>query len=140
MRGTTSIELKDNPELGKRLLSLLNLLTQVCAMHPEVKKLTDHPIQEWTDYISEEFYFDSITPFHFVMMEKESVELHLDFKSSKNTKLVKLVEAILLETRALCQEYADPIHRSEYLKSRIFTPLEIDSEELSSVRFLRGLK
>ena len=123
----------------EKLNSILLIIEKIISHKSTVKKLLQHPINQWHESLLSEYESGMLSQGHILINEKESNELFLDFKKSNNRKLYSLVEQYYVESQLLAQELIDPHVRKKFIEFHTLSTSKLASEEIKIVKFLRSL-
>lgn len=138
MKNIDGYLIETHPDLFENLRILIDYLYEVISYESEVKKLKEHPIKDWHQYLYSEIYYDMINMAQLMMNDKEITELFDDFKNSKNIKLKKLVSTTKSLSDEIVENYVDSEFKLSYQKKYASTSKNIDRNEMKNIRFLKN--
>lgn len=133
-------ELSEDPKLKSELISILSKLSEIVSQKNKIKKLSEHPINEWYEWFSAEVYSDMITPIALLMNERESSELLNDFMSFKKTNVTELILDYKSHSTRISQDYVNEALRQDYLASTKSTVKQLHKDEVALIKILRSIK
>jgi hypothetical protein len=138
MKNIDGYLIETHPDLFEKLKGLIDCLDEVISCESEVKKLKEHPIKEWYQYLYSDIYYDTINMAQLMMNDKEITELFDDFKNSKNIKLKKLVSMTKSLSDEIVECYVESEFKMSYQKKYTSTSKNIDRNEMRNIRFLKN--
>jgi len=138
MKNIDGYSIETHPDLFEKLRILIGYLYEVISYESEVKKLKEHPIKDWHQYLFSDTYHDMINMAQLMMNDKEITELFDDFKNSKNIKLKKLVSITKSLSDEIVECYVDSEFNLIYQKKYAITTKNIDRNEMKNIRFLKN--
>ena len=138
MKNIDGYLIETHPNLFEKLRILIGYLDEVISYESEVKKLKEHPIKDWHQYLFSDIYHDMINMAQLMMNDKEITELFDDFKNSKNIKLKKLVSITKSLSDEIVECYVDSEFKLSYQKKYASTSKNIDRNEMKNIRFLKN--
>ena len=132
-------ELSENYELKSNLFSILSKLDEIILYKSSIKKLSEHPINDWHEYFSNEIYSDMVTPAHLLINEKESFELLNDFTHAKTTKLLELIIQYRNLSVKVSENFVEKSLRDKYLESIKSTFGHLHKDEVELIKIMRSI-
>jgi hypothetical protein len=127
-----------HPELFDKVKTLIDYLDAVISCDSEVKKLKEHPIKDWHQYLYSDLYYDTITMAQLMMNDKEMSELFDDFKNSKNIKLKNLVTITKNLSDEIVECFVDSEFKLNYRQKYASSSKDIDRTEMRNIRFVKS--
>jgi len=115
-------------------------MKEIVSHKNQIKKLSEHPINEWYEWFSTEIYTNMLSPGHLLLNEKESTELLNDFRNSKNTNFLVLIKDYYSQSINLSKYYVEDSIREKYFSTIKSSTSVFSKDELFLIKKLRSFE